>query len=261
MTRKEPQSVRTAILFLFDRIGSPSQSIALIKSRLAARTAGLFFNKTLDSTLRSIHREEAPMQILKPSHTRLFARCATALAALTLSVSAFAADPQVSLKTSMGEIVLELNQEKAPVSVANFLQYVKSGFYKGTIFHRVIDGFMIQGGGMDAKLVNRRANKPIKNESNNGLSNAAYTVAMAREDSPDSATSQFFINVADNVGLDYPNMHGSGYTVFGKVVKGQEVVDKIKGVLVDDVHGMENVPVTPVVIQSVTLLKADKAVK
>jgi peptidyl-prolyl cis-trans isomerase A (cyclophilin A) len=201
------------------------------------------------------------MHTFTPSPARLLRHCAAAFAALTLSVSAFAADPQVALKTSMGEIVLELNPEKAPANVANFMQYVKSGFYKGTIFHRVIDGFMIQGGGMDAKFAGRRTNKPVKNESNNGLSNAAYTVAMAREANPDSATSQFFINVADNVGLDYPNMQGSGYTVFGKVVKGQEVVDKIKGVLVDDVHGMENVPVTPVVIQSVTVLKGDKLVK
>jgi peptidyl-prolyl cis-trans isomerase A (cyclophilin A) len=193
--------------------------------------------------------------------TRFAAGLAAGLAALSLSTAAFAAEPQVSLKTSMGEIVLELNQEKAPVTVDNFLKYVKSGFYKGTIFHRVIDGFMIQGGGMDAQLHGRRTNKPIKNESNNGLSNEKYTVAMARESNPDSATSQFFINVVDNPGLDFPNMQGSGYTVFGKVVKGQDVVDKIKGVVVDDIHGLENVPVTPVTIQSATLLKGDKLVK
>jgi peptidyl-prolyl cis-trans isomerase A (cyclophilin A)/peptidyl-prolyl cis-trans isomerase B (cyclophilin B) len=193
--------------------------------------------------------------------TRSVARFAAGLAALTLSTAAFAADPQVSLKTSMGEIVLEMNQEKAPITVGNFLKYVKSGFYKGTIFHRVIDGFMIQAGGMDAQLHGRKTNKPIKNESNNGLSNEKYSVAMARESNPDSATSQFFINVVDNPGLDYPNMQGSGYTVFGKVVKGQEVVDKIKAVVVDDIHGLENVPITPVTIQSATLLKADKAVK
>ncbi|WP_198118786.1 peptidylprolyl isomerase [Massilia rhizosphaerae] len=201
------------------------------------------------------------MHVLKSPGMRLAARFAAGFAALTLSAAAFAADPQVALKTSMGEIVLELNPEKAPVTVDNFLKYVKSGFYKGTIFHRVIDGFMIQGGGMDAQFHGRRTNKPIKNESNNGLTNAKYTVAMARESNPDSATSQFFINVVDNPGLDYPNMQGSGYTVFGKVVKGQDVVDKIKGVLVDDIHGLENVPVTPVVIQSATILKGDKLVK
>jgi peptidyl-prolyl cis-trans isomerase A (cyclophilin A)/peptidyl-prolyl cis-trans isomerase B (cyclophilin B) len=205
------------------------------------------------------------MPILKQSGARPFTRAAARLAlgaaAMLLAAHAWAADPQVALQTSMGEIVLELNQEKAPITVANFLQYVKSGAYKGTIFHRVIDGFMIQGGGMDEKFRGRATRKPIKNESTNGLSNAAYTVAMAREANPDSATSQFFINVVDNPGLDYPNMQGSGYTVFGKVVKGQEVVDKIKGVLVDDIHGMQNVPVTPVVIKSVSILKADKAVK
>jgi peptidyl-prolyl cis-trans isomerase A (cyclophilin A)/peptidyl-prolyl cis-trans isomerase B (cyclophilin B) len=196
------------------------------------------------------------MHIMKPSRTGLLARAAVAAGAILLSSAAWAAEPQVSLKTSMGEIVLELDQEKAPKTVENFLQYVKSGFYKGTIFHRVIDGFMIQAGGMDAQLHGRKTRPPIKNESNNGLSNAAYTVAMAREGNPDTATSQFFINVVDNPGLDYPNMNGSGYTVFGKVVKGQEVVDKIKGVLVDDVRGMENVPVTPVVIKSASIVKA-----
>jgi len=178
----------------------------------------------------------------------LMTRFALATGALFLSAAAFAANPQVSLKTTMGEIVLELDQEKAPVTVANFLQYVKSGFYKGLIFHRVIDGFMIQTGGMDAKLVNRKPRAPIKNESTNGLSNAAYTVAMAREDNPDSATSQFF-------GLDAANRVDAGYTVFGKVVKGKDVVDKIKGVLVDDIRGYQNVPVTPVVVESATLLK------
>ncbi|MFC5547605.1 peptidylprolyl isomerase [Massilia aerilata] len=200
------------------------------------------------------------MHTMKPSPTRLLARAlataAAAAGALLLSTAAWAAEPQVSLKTSMGEIVLELDQEKAPISVANFLQYVKSGFYKGTVFHRVIDGFMIQGGGMDAQLKGRKTRPPIKNEGNNGLSNAAYTVAMAREDNPDSATSQFFINVVDNFGLDAINRMDAGYTVFGKVVKGKEVVDKIKGVLVDDVKGMQNVPVTPVVIQSATIVKA-----
>jgi len=201
------------------------------------------------------------MPSLTPFSTRLFSRLAVAGGAMLLSAAALAADPQVALKTSMGEIVLELDQEKAPITVANFLQYVKSGFYKGTIFHRVIDGFMIQGGGMDAKMASRKTRPPIKNEGNNGLSNAAYTVAMAREDNPDSATSQFFINVVDNFGLDAINRVDAGYTVFGKVVKGKEVVDKIKGVLVDDIRGQQNVPVTPVVIESATLLKGDKVVK
>jgi peptidyl-prolyl cis-trans isomerase A (cyclophilin A)/peptidyl-prolyl cis-trans isomerase B (cyclophilin B) len=201
------------------------------------------------------------MHTMKPARTRLLTRAmvraaAATAGALLLSTAAWAADPQVSLKTTMGEIVLELSPEQAPKTVDNFLQYVKSGFYKGTIFHRVIDGFMIQAGGMDAKLKGRKTRPAIKNESDNGLSNAAYSVAMARESAPDTATSQFFINVVDNPGLDFPNMNGSGYTVFGKVVKGQDVVDKIKAVIVDDVRGMENVPVTPIEIKSATIVKA-----
>jgi peptidyl-prolyl cis-trans isomerase A (cyclophilin A)/peptidyl-prolyl cis-trans isomerase B (cyclophilin B) len=203
------------------------------------------------------------MPSLKQPLRRSFVHLSAGAAlALVLHAPALAADdPQVALKTTMGEIVLELSPERAPKNVDNFLKYVKSGFYKGTIFHRVIDGFMIQAGGMDAKFHGKPTLKPVVNESKGGLSNVAYSVAMARESNPDSATSQFFINVADNAGLDYPFMEGSGYTVIGKVVKGKDVVDKIKGVLVDDIHGMQNVPVTPVVIQSVTLLKGDKRVQ
>ncbi len=190
-----------------------------------------------------------------PSATGIATRAVTLFAGLTLAGAVFAAEaPQVSIKTTMGEIVLELDPEKAPKTVDNFLKYVKSGFYKGTIFHRVIDGFMIQAGGMDAKMNGRTTLKPIKNEADNGLHNDVYTVAMARENNPDSATSQFFINVANNAGLDYPNM-GGGYAVFGKVVQGQEVVDKIKGVVVDDMRGQQNVPVVPIVIKSVTVVK------
>lgn len=191
--------------------------------------------------------------------TPLLSRLALFCAGMTLAGAALAAPaPQVSIKTTMGEIVVELDQEKAPKTVANFLAYVKSGFYKGTIFHRVIDGFMIQGGGFDAKLQPKRTKNAIPLESKNGLSNVAYSVAMARGDNPNSATSQFFINVADNTGLDYPGSDGNGYAVFGKVVKGQEVVDKIKGVLVDDKPGFENVPVIPVVIESANVVKAVK---
>ena len=186
-------------------------------------------------------------------------RCLTVLFGLSLGGAVLAADtnaaPQVSLKTSMGEIVLELDAEKAPKTVANFMQYVKSGFYKGTVFHRVIDGFMIQGGGMDAKLVTKKTNKPIQNEANNGLQNVPYSVAMARTGDPNSATSQFFINVAENPALDYPGRDGFGYTVFGKVIAGQDVVDKIKGVVVDDVKGQQNVPVVPIVITSASVVK------
>jgi peptidyl-prolyl cis-trans isomerase A (cyclophilin A) len=196
------------------------------------------------------------MQESKPLFKPLLARFLTVFFGLSFGTAVLAAEaPQVSLKTSMGEIVLELDQEKAPKSVANFLQYVKTGYYKGTIFHRVIDGFMIQGGGMDAKLVQKKTNKPVQNEANNGLKNVPYSVAMARTADPHSATSQFFINVAENTPLDYPGRDGFGYTVFGKVVKGQDVVDKIKGVVVDDVKGQQNVPVEPIVIQSATVVK------
>ena len=189
------------------------------------------------------------------------ALCGLALSS-TVASSAYAADlPQVSLKTSMGEIVLELDPEHAPKTVANFLQYVKSGFYKGTIFHRVIDGFMIQGGGYDIKMKDKKTGKPIKNESDNGLKNVRYSIAMARTNVHDSATSQFFINVGENAALDYPGRDGAGYAVFGKVISGQEVVDKIKGVVVDDVRGQQNVPVVPIVIQSATIVGAAKPVK
>jgi peptidyl-prolyl cis-trans isomerase A (cyclophilin A) len=186
----------------------------------------------------------------------LLARFLTVFFGITFSAAVMAAEPpQVSIKTSMGDIVLELDQDKAPKSVANFLAYVKSGHYKGTIFHRVIDGFMIQGGGMDAKMVQKKTNPPVQNEAKNGLKNVPYSIAMARSGDPHSATSQFFINVAENTSLDYPGRDGFGYTVFGKVVEGQEVVDKIKGVLVDDVRGQQNVPVIPIVIKSASIVK------
>jgi len=198
-------------------------------------------------------------------HTRhaLLSCVAGALLALGFAGSALAFEnPQVSIKTTMGDMVVELDAEHAPKSTANFLQYVKSGFYKGTVFHRVIDGFMIQTGGYTEKLIDKPGvRKPIASESKNGLSNKPYTLAMARTGDPNSATSQFFINVNDNAGLDYPGQDGVGYTVFGRVVQGQETVDKIKGVMVDDMRGMQNVPVTPIVIRSATVLSADKAVK
>ncbi|NYE60740.1 peptidyl-prolyl cis-trans isomerase A (cyclophilin A) [Duganella sp. 1224] len=180
----------------------------------------------------------------------------TALVGLALSGAALAASPQVELKTTMGDIVLELDHDKAPKSVDNFLAYVKSGYYKNTIFHRVIDGFMIQGGGYDEKLKGKPTNKPIPLEANNGLHNVKYSLAMARMGDPNSATSQWFINVEDNAGLDAPGPDGSGgYAVFGRVIKGQETVDKIKAVLVDDKGVFQNLPVIPVVVKSATILK------
>jgi peptidyl-prolyl cis-trans isomerase A (cyclophilin A) len=180
-----------------------------------------------------------------------------ALAAMLLTGAVHAAEnPQVSLKTTMGEIIVELDQEKAPISTANFMAYVKSGFYKDTIFHRVINGFMIQGGGYTADLKSKPGLRPtIKSEAKNGLSNLAYTIAMARHDDPNSGQSQWFINVADNIGLDFPLPDGKGYAVFGRVIQGKETVDKIKAVLVDDKPNFQNLPVTPVVVKSVTVLK------
>lgn len=158
----------------------------------------------------------------------------------------------VKLTTNFGTIVLELDAEKAPATVANFLQYVNSGFYNGTIFHRVIDGFMIQGGGMESGLKQKETQDPIKNEADNGLKNKAYTIAMARTPNPHSASSQFFINVGDNDFLNFsaPTAQGYGYCVFGKVVEGQDVVDAIKKVKTGSRGGHDDVPVDDVVIES-----------
>ena len=156
---------------------------------------------------------------------------------------------KVKLTTSMGNIVIELNKDKAPISTDNFVKYVESGHYNGTVFHRVIDGFMVQGGGMTKDMRQKPTNPPIKNESTNGLKNSNYTVAMARTNVRDSATSQFFINVKDNDFLDFRSDASPGYAVFGKVVEGQDVVDKIRKVPTGNSMGHENVPVTPVVIE------------
>ncbi|MFM2198093.1 MAG: hypothetical protein RLZZ505_1525 [Verrucomicrobiota bacterium] len=158
---------------------------------------------------------------------------------------------KVRLKTSKGDIVIELNAEKAPITVKNFLKYVGDKHYDGTVFHRVIDGFMIQGGGMvldGGRLVEKRTGAGIKNESNNGLKNDTGTIAMARTPDPDSATAQFFINVVNNDGLNFPS--GGGYAVFGKVIEGMDVVNAIKSVKT----GAGDVPVEPVVIESATVV-------
>jgi len=158
--------------------------------------------------------------------------------------------PYVELETTMGNIVIELNQEKAPNTVANFLEYVKSGHYDGTIFHRVIDGFMIQGGGMDANMTEKSTNAPIQNEADNGLKNEVGTIAMARTSDPHSATAQFFINVKDNSFLNFSgkNPQGWGYAVFGKVTEGMDIVNKIKCVPTGKYGFHADVPTTPVVI-------------
>ena len=154
------------------------------------------------------------------------------LSCLLLAVPAFAGQPVVKLGTSAGDIVIQLNSERAPNTVANFLQYVDDGFYDGTIFHRIIDGFMIQGGGFTEQLQQKSTRSPIRNEATNGLKNYRFSVAMARTNQPHSASSQFFINTEDNRNLDHtsPTPNGWGYTVFGKVIEGTLVVEKISTV-------------------------------
>ncbi|MCK6426120.1 MAG: peptidyl-prolyl cis-trans isomerase [Burkholderiaceae bacterium] len=166
------------------------------------------------------------------------------------------AQQKVRLATSMGDIVVELDAAKAPRTVANFVEYVKAGHYDGTVFHRVIPNFMIQGGGMDEKMAEKPTRSPIALESRNGLSNVRGSVAMARTMVPDSATAQFFINVKDNAFLDQPNSRdGHGYAVFGKVVAGMDVVDKIKAVPTGNRGPHQNVPLEPVTIKKASLEK------
>ena len=170
---------------------------------------------------------------------------------LLLSLSAFA-QPTVEIKTNKGSIIVELNQEKAPNTVANFVKYANDGFYTGTVFHRVISGFMIQGGGLDKNLNEKETRAPIKNEADNGLANNIGTIAMARTNDPHSASSQFFINVSNNAFLNHTEKsdRGWGYTVFGKVVKGMDVVDKIAKIPTDG----GDVPTQTIMIESVTVL-------
>ena len=162
---------------------------------------------------------------------------------------------KVKLTTSMGPIVLELDESKAPVTVENFVKYVQAGHYNGTIFHRVIDGFMIQGGGFTQDRQQKPTQSPIRNEASNGLKNENYTVAMARTGVRDSATSQFFINVKDNEFLNYSgeSPNGWGYAVFGKVVEGKDTVDAIRKVATGNAGPHQNVPRTPVVIEKAEL--------
>jgi peptidyl-prolyl cis-trans isomerase A (cyclophilin A) len=182
-------------------------------------------------------------------------RLAAALAAsLLIALPAWA--QKVKLSTSLGDIVVELDREKAPKTVDNFLQYVKAGHYDCTVFHRVIENFMIQGGGMKPDMSEKPTRAPIPLESRSGLTNVRGTISMARTMVPDSATAQFFINVKDNPFLDQANARdGNGYAVFGKVVSGMDVVDKIKAVPVADKGGHQNVPTTPVIIKKASLEK------
>ena len=162
----------------------------------------------------------------------------------------------VKLKTNFGDITLTLDAEKAPATVANFLAYAKEGFYSNTVFHRVIKGFMIQGGGFEPGMKQKATKDPVKNEADNGLKNDKYTIAMARTNDPHSATAQFFINVENNEFLNFksPTAQGWGYTVFGKVTDGTEVVDKIVGVKTGSKGFHQDVPAEDVIIQSVEVL-------
>ncbi|WP_280190854.1 peptidylprolyl isomerase [Delftia sp. PS-11] len=190
-------------------------------------------------------------------------KASLSLAGMTLAAALFSAlpawaqtaMPKVQLKTSMGDIVVELNEAKAPRTVANFLQYVRDRHYDGTVFHRVMDGFMIQGGGMDAALKEKATRAPIALEASNGLKNDRGTIAMARTGNPNSATSQFFINVVDNDMLNAPKPDGYGYAVFGRVVQGMDVVDKIRTVATGNRGMHQNVPLQPVTIVSATEVK------
>lgn len=182
----------------------------------------------------------------------LLKQISTTLAGILLMSASLAwAGPVAEIKTSQGLIVVELNKDKAPNTVANFVQYAKEGFYSGTIFHRVISNFMIQGGGMDKDLNEKKTRAPIKNEADNGLTNALGTIAMARTGDPHSATAQFFINVTNNAFLNYTDKteRGWGYTVFGKVTKGLDIVQKIAHIPTDG----GDVPIQTITIESITI--------
>lgn len=185
-------------------------------------------------------------------------RTLTAVLSLLAALNVSAAAPQVEMKTNMGTIILELYPDRAPETVKNFLQYVKDGFYNGTVFHRVIPDFMIQGGGFTADFAAKTTRGPIKNEADNGLTNVVGTIAMARTRDPHSATSQFFINVVDNPALNFsaPVDSGYGYCVFGKVIKGMEVADKISKVATGPRPPHQNAPLQPVIIERVRLINA-----
>ena len=175
------------------------------------------------------------------------------VAAMVLTVSAWAG-PKVEMQTNLGRIVIELDEAKAPATVKNFVAYVNEGFYNGTVFHRVIPNFMIQGGGFTPDMAQKPTKAPVQNEAKNGLKNARGTIAMARTQDPHSATAQFFINHIDNMMLDYPSRDGWGYAVFGKVTEGMDVVDKIAQVKTGNRGGHQNVPTEPVIIQSAKII-------
>jgi cyclophilin family peptidyl-prolyl cis-trans isomerase len=210
-------------------------------------TALLIYSQLFNTTLLF----NLPTKGINMSLKKLLLSCAL-VSLLASSISAFA-QPTIEIKTNKGVIVVELNQEKAPNTVANFVKYAKDGFYTGTIFHRVISGFMIQGGGMDKNLNEKTTREPIKNEADNGLANTIGTIAMARTNDPHSGSSQFFINVANNTFLNHTEKseRGWGYTVFGKVIKGMDVVERIAKMPTDG----GDVPMQTIAIESVTVVK------
>lgn len=186
----------------------------------------------------------------------IFMLCALTMPALAAAPSKNVKPVQVALTTSLGKIVLELDEKKTPNTVANFLGYVKKGHYNGLVFHRVISGFMIQGGGFDKNMEEKPTGAPIENEADNGLANLRGTIAMARTNDPHSATAQFFINVTDNAMLDFKSksVQGWGYAVFGKVVAGMDVVDKIRAVPTGSKGMFQDVPQTPVIIEKAEIV-------
>lgn len=215
-----------------------------------------------------MHTLSSVTGMFSPALRALSLACATSLALCLGSVAqaatptpsqgkSMSTTPQVKIQTSEGDILIELDAEKAPKTVENFLTYVKEGFYDGTVFHRVINNFMVQGGGFDVDMKQKPPHAPVENEANNGLKNNRYTLAMARTSDPHSATAQFFINVADNDFLNFtsPTPNGWGYTVFAKVIEGTEVVDKIKGVKTGNKGFHQDVPVENVIIEKATIVE------
>lgn len=200
------------------------------------------------------HLRRISMSLLKTLGSTLTRIATVAGLALTMATTQAATAPRVKFDTTLGSFTVELNQEKAPKSVANFLKYVEDKHYDGTIFHRVIPGFMAQGGGFTKDMQQKPTRAPVENEAKNGLKNDTGTIAMARTSDPHSATSQFFINFADNGFLNAPGQDGWGYTVFGKVVEGMSVVNKMATIPTGMSGGMGDVPRTPIVINSARLV-------
>ena len=208
-------------------------------------------------TIRQVLRFQPVVFFLLGLMMMALSLSAQATTSSTTQGNTMSTNPKVLLQTNKGDITLELDAEKAPNTTQNFLNYVNAGFYNDTILHRVINNFMIQGGGFEVGMKQKETNAPIENEANNGLKNDRYTIAMARTNDPHSATAQFFINVADNDFLNHtnPTPNGWGYAVFGKVVEGTDVVDSIKGVKTGNKGFHQDVPVEDVIIENATVVE------